>query len=193
MRRMLALITAMILVCSGCGGIPAKIDEPAPRVELVAAGDRVFWEGECLELQRRLVRWYGINLESDRPETNFRESYDNILAGPGGLMGTIHFPDARITLPIFHDGWEGEGFVHCADSPFPVGEGGTAVLILTENQPEFLKVWQSLNTDSVFQICILDQTLTYRITEELPGEDSCVLVISRAGDGLRLTGVLERK
>lgn len=191
MRRILAMITAVLLVCSGCGGMATKLDEVMP-----VAGEKAIvgwdcWEGETLELQRRLVRWYAIHLEGNRLEQDFLESYHNILAGPGGLMGAVYLPDAEITIPIFHDGWRGEGFVHEAQTPFPAGEGGVAVLQLSENQSGYLRVCQSLRPGDLFQICILDRTLTYRITEELPGEDCCVLVIALEGGALRLTGVLE--
>lgn len=196
MRRIMALITAMILVCSGCGGRTERTEGTVPGVDLSAGSGWACWEGERLELQRRLVRWYGIHLESESPEPNFRESYENILAGPGGMMGAIHFPEAGITMPIFHDGWEGQGFVHRAASAFPAGEGGTAVLTLAENQPGAMKICQSLKTGSVFQIWILDRILTYRITEKLPDapeEDGCVLEITREGEVLRLMGILEKE
>ena len=188
MRQILALVMAMALVCSGCGEVAVERDTPAPE------WDWMLWEGEMLELQRRLVRWYGICLEDEGQSTALRESYENILAGPGGLMGVIRFPEAEITLPIFHHGWEGNGFVHDPDSPFPVGEGGTAVLTMGLTTPEASALGRLLAEAEVFQICILDRILTYRITREAPGEmvaDACVLVISGAGEALRLTGVPE--
>lgn len=194
MRKMMAWITALVLLCSGCGGKAEQLNVPVFGADLEAAGDWNCWEGEALELQRRLVRWYGINLASDRPEPGFREGYGNILAGPGGMIGLIHFPDMEITMPIFHDGWEGAGFVHDAASPFPAGEDGTAVLTLAKNQWDFLKAWLSLENDWVFQILILDRILTYRIVAQLPeaSEAACVLVIDQE-EALRLTGILEQK
>ena len=159
----------------------------------MTAGDWACWDGESLELQRRLIRWYGINLASACPEPGFRRGYDNILAGPGGLLGAVHFPDAGITMPIFHDGWEGEGFVHRADSSFPAGEGGAAVLTLSGDHKAFFTVCQSLKQNGVFCISILDRTLTYRITAECPEENSCILELSWEGKVLRLTGILEEE
>lgn len=190
MRRMWALITAMLLVFSGCGETSKGINEPYPRNPLAAEGAWDCWEGEELELQRRLVRWYGINLESRCPEQGFRESYDSILAGPGGMMGAIRFPDTGITVPVFHQGWAGAGFIHDGDTPFPAGEGGTPVLTLAGDRQLLLAVYQSIKQDGVFQILILDGILTYRFTEEAPEEVGCVLVIPREGGELRLTGVL---
>lgn len=191
MRRILAMVTAVILVCSGCGGMTAKLDEVMPVAAEKVVVDWDCWEGADLELQRKLIRWYGIHLEEKRLEPEFLESYQNILAGPGGLMGAVHFPDAGITIPIFHHGWSGEGFVHEAQTPFPAGESGVAVLRLSEKRSEYQEVCRMLEQGDLFQICILDRTFTYRIAEALPGEEGCVLVIPKDGGTLRLMGILE--
>ncbi len=193
MRKMMAWVTVLVMLCCGCGGRITQLDVPAFGADLEGTGNWDCWKGEEMELQRRLVRWYGLNLASDCPEPGLRESYGNILAGPGGIMGEIRFPDMGITLPIFHDGWQGEGFVHDASSPFPAGEAGTAVLTLGKNQWDFARAWLSLGDGGVFQILILDRILTYRTATKLPeepGKPACVLVIGRGEEALRLTGIL---
>lgn len=96
MRRIMALITAVLVLCAGCGEGP---EAPIPDTRAVSATVEEWrysggWAGESLELQLRLARWYGCNLQLEHPESGFREGYDNILAGPGGIMGWVEFPHA---------------------------------------------------------------------------------------------------
>lgn len=202
MRRLLVLITVLALVTAGCGGIDPG--EPAPDIRAAALAVEQWrecggWEGEDLELQRRLVRWYGINLRSRQPEPGFREAYDSILAGPGGIMGWVEFNEA--TLPLFHEGSVGEGFLHQLDTPFPTGEYGTAVLRLSGDQTGLWAAWLAPKTGDSFRIHILDTVVTYRIQSAERGEpllhpadtDSrCLLVIDWDDERLVIVGVPEK-
>lgn len=198
MRRMLALITVLALVTAGCGGEGAGEGLQDPRAGLVAPVCCGTWEGEALELQRRLVRWYGINLTSPDPEPGFREAYGSILAGPGGVMGWVRFPGSGAQLPVYHEGSSGEGFVHSADSPFPAGEGGTAVLTLAGDRAALWQAWLAPEPGMEFQVHILDRVLTYCVTsvtpgvpipEGEPGEDRCLLIFFRDGGAVPVLGI----
>ena len=197
MRRMMALVTVVVLLCCGCG------DDFDPGCEfnrwvsggVEIPGDIARWEGESRELQRRLVRWYGWNLKSHRPEPGFRDAYSTILAGEGGIMGWISFPDSGTVLPLLHQGCEGQGFVHRKSSPFPTGDGGTAVLELSDEVDCRYDLWRTLGEGTVFQIHILDQMLTYRIVGLPPEEDAeadrCLLVLVRDHVDVMLLAVRE--
>lgn len=197
MRRMLALITVLALLVAGC---VCDAGERVPDQQTVLARGRgTFdgWEGETLELQRKLVRWYNWNLTANRPDWRFRETYGSILAGPGGVMGTIRFPAAEAELPLLHEGCEGEGFIHRADSAFPIGDGNT-VLIFGREQALLWASWLGLEEGSLFEIRILDMVVTYRVTSItaageysgtakqsvliLPGEEDSWVVIGEPVD-----------
>lgn len=202
MRRMLAWITAMAVLCAGCG---ARVESPMPNTREVSVVienwiDCGGWTGEKLALQRRLVRWYHFNLRSDQPEPGYEERYHSILAGPGGVMGWVEFPDARSELPLMHEGAATEGFQHQKDTPFPVGDGGTAVLWLHSPQRALWTGWLAPEPGQVFRIHILDMTLTYRIRSVAPGrepedtaamEDGCILVLPGDHGGLVAVAIRE--
>ena len=197
MRRMMALITAVLVLCAGCSH-DRELTMPDTRAASAAVAawkDRGGWAGESLELQRRLVRWYNLNLRSDQPEPGFREGYDSILAGPGGLMGWVEFPDTGAVLPLFHDGCAGEGFLHQKDSPFPTGEGGTSVLRLSSSQQALWSAWLTREPGQLFRVHILDLVVTYRIRSPEPGmittDDCCILIFSVDGEDLTVHGIRE--
>lgn len=197
MRRMMALITAVLVLCAGCGDEQrmAEPDTRAASAVVTAWMDRGGWAGESLELQRRLVRWYNLNQRSDQPEEGFREGYDSILAGPGGIMGWVEFPDNGAVLPLLHDGCAGEGFLHQKDSPFPTGEGGTSVLRLSSSQQALWSAWLPQDPGQIFRIHILDLVVTYRIPSPEPGripaDADCILIFPGEGEAMMVYGILD--
>lgn len=197
MRRIMALAVAVMMLCCSCGGMDRGV--PPPVSDGVGAESWSGWAGERLELQRRLVRWYGFNLQSDHPEPGFRESYRSILAGPGGVMGWVEFPQGS-TLPLFHEGCTGEGFLHQKDTPFPTGEGGRSVLWLSSRRQSQWERWLAPEAGQVFRVHILDLTVTYRIHSveyggsipaPEPSDNQCVLIFPRTGGDLRVLGIRE--
>lgn len=197
MRRMMALITAVLVLCVGCSH-DRELTMPDTRATSAAVEDwmdRGGWEGENLELQRRLVRWYALNLQSEQPEPGFHEGYNSILAGPGGIMGWVEFPDTGAVLPLRHEGCTGEGFLHQRDTPFPTGEGGTSILWLSSGQQELWSAWLAMEPEQIFRVHILDLMITYRMQSPESGmiatDDCCVLIFPRAGEDLTVLGIRE--
>lgn len=186
MKRMLALVTVLVLVAVGCSGLNPVEGEAAvwSHEDLRSCWD--LWSGDALKLQWGLTRWYAVCLESDGANLESARAYPNILAGVDGIMGEIAFNDGNFVLPIYHDGSRCAGFVHRENSPFPTGEQGGAVLRLSGwDLPEHL-----ISENSVFEIRILDSVTTYQVTEisagTLPeGAGDCILVIP-GGDGERI-------
>ena len=196
MRKIMALITAVAVLCVGCGK-PGEGAQPDTRGVSAAVANWVDsggWTGESLERQRRLVRWYNLNLQSECPESGFRECYHSILAGPGGLIGWGEFPDTGAVLPLLQDGSAGAGFLHRQDTPIPNGEGGVSVLRLSSRQQMLWLSWRAPEPGDVFRIHILDLVLTYRIQaptadEALP-EESCLLLFPWKGEDFAIQGIL---
>lgn len=202
MRRMMALVTAVLVLCGGCG---VSGEMPVPNTREASAAVEAWvdcggWAGERLEMQTRLARWYNLNLRSGSPEPGFSEAYGNILAGPGGMMGWLEFPNREAVLPLFHESGSGEGFCHQKNTPFPIGDDGTTVLRLNSRQPVLWAGWLAPEPGQVFRIHILDRVLTYRIgslvsdgtiVDTSAVEDGCVLIFSESGTDLLVLGIRE--
>ena len=157
MRKCVAFLAVLALLLNGCG-------ERKTAVESVSM--ETFGEERNPALQRKLARWYNVNLRSDTPESGFQEAYSGILWQEGGIMGYIEIPSLGLTLPILHDGESG-GFVHDAGSDFPIGcRGNHSVLTCG--------TYLALGAGEEIRIWILGEAQSYTVGQV--GESRCILI-----------------
>ena len=107
-----------------------------------------------------------------------REEYERLLnPGGSGVMGQISIPKLHCCLPIYH-GMQSEvcpdGMEHMPGSSLPVGGPGTHT-VLSVNRSVFpigiTGKTACLSVGDVFRICVLGETLIYRI-ERVSTDDS---------------------
>lgn len=125
---------------------------------------------ESVELRRRLMRWYNLNLWADSPEVGFQDAYITMVPPSTGLLGYVEL-EGGVYLPIYPDGYqraEAAGFAHTMESGFPaVGMGCYSVLAWTGGA-EIGDDW--LLEGDVLWICILDQMQAYRVDSVVHAE-----------------------
>lgn len=157
MRKSIILLTALVILLTGCG---------EQRLTVEAVSMQPIPEDTNVSLQRKLARWYNVNLISDTPEEGFEQAYSGILWHEGGIMGYIEIPSLELILPILHEGGSG-GFIHDARSAFPIGGRGnhtvlTCDALLALGEGEEIRIW------------ILGESRSYIVGQV--GDDSCTLI-----------------
>ena len=130
---------------------------------------------ERLKLQKELVRWYNVNLYSDRPDVGFERSHDSIINIVDGMMGYVEIPSVEQIFLIYHD-LRDYGFCSDPYSPFPSGIQG-------EHAELYTMIPLELHEGDIFSIRILDDVFTYQIGGE--GRSSCDLIC----DGICYRGI----
>lgn len=167
MKKYIWLIVMCLLFC-GCsqektldfrGMYELQIQQTAP---------------EEMELQKNLIRWFNLNLESNHPDVGFENSHNQIANLIGGMVGYLEIPGDEACIPIFHDFLEGVFVTDCY-SPFPTGRPGEQSRLYTDLPLVF-------SEGDIFRIHILDDVLTYQIGGD--GNCFCVLIC----DGVRYSG-----
>lgn len=138
-----------------------------------------------LRHQRELAEEYNGSLSGILEEKP--EDYDAILDFGNGIMGYLQIPKIRVELPIYHGVEEtvlAKGVGHLPGSAFPIGgEGNHAVLSGHTGLPEarLFTDLVELEPGDLFQIRILEQTLTYRVDQiktVLPNEGEALVPLA---------------
>ena len=160
MKRIVAFFVILCLTSVGC----VRQDR---KVFVAEFGHQ---RAEFDPLQWNLARWYNLNLHAEKPDPGFRETYRDIVAMDGDVMGYAEFPAREMILPICHDGAV-RGLVHSAQSDFPVGGIGNHTV---------LTCWEPLRLQQGEEIviCILGEQLHYRRGER--SQDIVTLVCGNA-------------
>lgn len=121
------------------------------------------YDPESLELRRRLMRWYNLNLCADSPEDHYLDTYLTMVPTSTGLLGYVELEDGEF-LPVYPDGCtepETAGFVHTMDSGFPaVGMGRYSVLTWSGGADG---ADDRFREGDMLWIYILDQVQAYRV------------------------------
>lgn len=124
---------------------------------------------EELRRQRELAEEYNESLSCTFEENPM--NYAAILDFGNGIMGYLQVPKIRVELPIYHGVEEAvlaKGVGHLPGSALPIGgEGNHAVLSGHTGLPEarLFTDLVELELGDLFQIRILEQTLTYRVDQ----------------------------
>lgn len=103
-----------------------------------------------------------------------RKEYESLLnVGGNGIMGYISIPDIDVELPIYH-GTDNAvltiGAGHLEGSSLPVGGTGTHAVITGHRGLPRAKLFTDLpkiSEGSIFQITVLNKTLTYEVDQIL--------------------------
>lgn len=100
------------------------------------------------------------------------EVYENLLNVNGdGMMGYVDIPSIDVSLPIYHYTSEEvleKGAGHLAGSSLPVGGASTHTVISAHRGLPSAKMFTDLNLlepGDIFQIHVLDRTLTYEVDQ----------------------------
>lgn len=146
---------------------------------------------DTLELQRKLVRWYNLNLVSDRKDRDYSKAYWDILDLSDHAFGYISVPSLGIRQPIYHgtqDAVLEKGAGHVQQSAFPTGgEGNHSVMMvnfsLEEGDYFYIHILQEVRP---FQVVSTQTVLPTEMSfEAVQGEELCTLVWD-AGEGVKL-------
>lgn len=112
------------------------------------------------------------------------KTYENLLNVDGkGMMGSISIPSLNVELPIYH-GTDGDtlqkGAGHEYGSSLPVGGTSTRAVIAAHNglaKSDMFRYIGKLKQGDEIKLNILDQTLTYKVTEMTVVNPSDVSVV----------------
>lgn len=208
MKKILAPVMAVlaaIWAVAAWAGQNTKDVDAACTAAISAWEEKRDLEGEeSRKMQENLALWYNHSLRHDGDESELAEAYWGILNYGGGVMGIIEFPTSDVRLPIYHGKDTGTpGMGHDPESAFPIGGAGNHAVLLGD-----VDVWENTGIKNLaegdeFRICILGETLTYRVQEiraagRCPENvswneeaDLCTLMITDGDQWLVIQGVRE--
>lgn len=185
--RFMAVLVLWIVLLTGCGR--GELEEVVCWVEEYGP-PAVSVDPETAELQRRLARWYNLNLIDASPDESYRMAYASIVTGENGVLWVVELENGWF-IPVYGGAEEQlqYGFYHREDSSFPVGSAGeNAVLYWLPEMPD-AQAWcdrMGLAEGGAFWFHIWDERILYRvvsITDDQPKESfsrresGCLLVI----------------
>lgn len=159
-------------------------------------------ESADITLERQKAEAYNQKIRESLPSDGFsdeedgaEEGYEDILNFGGGMMGYLQIPKINVNLPVYHGTGEevlAKGVGHLTQSALPIGgEGNHCVLTGHTGLPsaEMFNDLTELEEGDEFRICVLNETLTYRVDQikvvlpsegqdlaAVPGKDYCTLV-----------------
>lgn len=159
----------------------ATINNYATSLDSLSAADRADYLSAADDYNknlRELVNSFSYSTDS------VIEGYDDILNFDNGLIGYIEIEKINVRLPIYHGDTDNvleKGVAHIPNTAFPSGGiGNHSVLSAHTGYPTqvFFDNLNELVVGDIINIFILDETLTYKVTDKNIVEPNDISLLS---------------